>query len=720
MIIMFGICAILLVLLIFCVALLTKEKQKNGGVENVLAGEFETIATAMNKFSMGLLNQHIPASKNNLPAYIKNGIEKLRSSFNKITCDPLNRVCFVGTDAWFEGIACADYVGNRLKDGGKIIIVVTSSLEALVMAQRHRSFVNTIKKMYAGVKIVETYEAHANQDMAASYVASMADKIDGIYITGNSLVPGVTRGLEMSGRQAEVFVLCHDLDAAIVENMQKDLVSASVVCSPYLQSHDAIIHLYNHIATGWKPFQPRLMQSLHTVIKDDLNDFWDFENQVPRTDIEEKKITPMKTTILKHRRILVFAEDWNSTFAQMLQGITAATEELKNNDCEIIVQVLNQLKTPEKQVIAKARRILVQEKAKGLDGIVAFVGIQSIVDLLNAYSIQGIPVATYNSEPLTVRSMIEWLILSATQLGVFTKEYRRGLGNVEATQKNIYGDLEAVVDRSQNQITSIEQSAISVNEFSGYIQETSDNEAVQSKAVEQTTQISAQLGQIVKSFDENVNRIKTMGEQVRVSVSKTTAIKEFSQKIGSILGIIDNISAQTNLLAFNAAVESTHAGEFGEGFKVISQEIRTLADQSVKSTADIAKLIQDMQQAVTEGISANDNALITVNEQVQSITDISQQLSSLASTLLQSVDQVQTSSKQNAIVFGKMKDSSGNINRVMSNTASIFEENNDTVHKITTEFSAMSEKFSSMAQRTKQLAELINIMEGTVSSFTSL
>lgn len=720
MIILAVLCLLFLALAILASMIAFKEREKNIYIRQDLAGEFEQISNAMNKVSMGLLNQHLPKSKANLPDIIKNGMDTLRTSFNKITCDPLNRVCYVGTDSWFEGIACAKYVGNRLHEGGRIIIIVTSSLDAFVMAQRHRSFTNTIKKDFTQVKIVETFEAHANQDLAAGYVRTMADKIDGIYITGNSLVPGVVRGLEESGAENNVFVLCHDLDKAIVENMRKGLVSASVVCSPYLQAKDALIHLYNHVATGWKPFQPRLMQTLHTVIADDLNDFWDEANSCPKKNLSEKQVTPMKTTILKHRRLLVLAEDWNDSFVQMIEGANDSANVLKDWDCDVVIHVLNQLKNPERQVLAEARAVIMQEKELGLDGIAAFVGVAGMVDLLNTISVQGIPVVSFNSEPLSLRSMIEWLVLSSSQLALFTRQYQAGIMKIESTQKNIYSNLEAVVTRSQKQIDAIGESSINANEFSGYVQESAQNETEQTSAIEQTTQISSQLEQIVQSFDENVKRITQMGEQVRISASKTNTIKEFSEKIGSILTMIDAISGQTNLLAFNAAVESTHAGEFGEGFKVISQEIRALADQSTKSTANIAKLIEDMRKAVAEGIGANNSALATVTEEVDSITNIAKQLNELSATLLSSVNKVQNASEQNAIVFDKMRISATNITGVMSKTTGIFQDNNGTVHKISSDFSLMSERFSDMAARTSQLAELISIMEGTVSSFSSV
>lgn len=713
--------AVFFVLFVFLFVLFLIEKSKNRNLFRNFKEESEKISEKLNKLSYGILNQKFQKESSSLPKEITEGFEIIKSSFNKVTADSLSRVCYVGTDAWFEGVACARTISKRLPSGGKIAIVITSSLNALVMNQRYRSFTSTISKDYPDIQILGYHEAHADQASAASYVASIADKVDAIYITGNSAVPGVTNGLALAGRLGDVFVLCHDLDETIATSIANGNVSDTVISLPFGQGHDSVIHLFNSLNTTWKPYQPRLMQTLMTVNNENLHQFWNAQEKEPNKNAFEieGKVAPMGNRAVKSMKILAFTEDWNSSMCQMVQGIEAAKQELAAFNCEVKICILNQMRNPQSEVFEKAQTIIEEELKSGLDGICAFVGFAEFADLLNMYAKKGISISTFNSEPLSLRSMIEWLTTSSNQLEKFTGEYKKNLEIVSASYSKISTSLTNVSDMSQEQKSSIKKGADSVSEIAGFIDKTAENEILEEKSVQQTTELSHSLKNIADDFAKRINGLKSMGEQVKKSVEKTQAIKQFSENIQSIIGIIDNISEQTNLLAFNAAIESTHAGEYGKGFKVISTEIRGLADQSVRSTKDISKLIDDMRKAVEEGIEANNQMLETVNDQVDEISAAADKLNQISSGILTDVKMVRDAVIQNSTSFQKMKASTNGITSVMENSTKVSEETTGTITEVNNEFNQMNEKITSMTEKLQQLSELVTIMEGSVSSFSS-
>ncbi len=710
----------LLIISGFFVFLFIKTKKQNLNLEKSLLSEFNKLSDALLHFSYGDLKQNLPIEHNQLPEKISESLNAIKKNFNKISGDPLNRICYVGTDAWFEGIACARHLGQKLKAGGKIIIIVTSSLEALVMSQRHRSFVNTITKEFPDIEILETFEAHANMESARKYVAQKAPFIDGIYITGNSAVSGVTQGLIDADKTRDVCVICHDLDDTIVTAMRKGLVSGSVVSSTYAQGYDSVVHLFNHIVSGWKPFQPRLMQKLETVTVKEVSKYWDDVSHEPRrsASIHHSGVTPMLNED-KKLRLLVLCEDWNTTFTQIKSGIEKAKRELSNFGCEVVVKVINQMKKPQKQVIKEITRIVNIERQKGLDGITTFVGFSDLVQVLNNYAEKGIPITTFNSEPLTLRSMIDWVFISANQLKDFSLEYQKGFHEVSMLQQNVLDQLDIVVKRSNNQTQSVENGARNVEDLTSVIDKKALEETKQMQSVNQTAKIAQSLSQMVTVFDTQVQGLKNMGDHVKKSAQKTDSIREYSDKINSIIEIIDSITEQTNLLAFNAAVESTHAGEWGKGFKVISEEIRNLADKSVDSTSNISTVITEMRSAVSEGIEANSSMLEIVNQQVQQVSNAATQLASLSKELISSIESVHQIVTKNSEEFKGMHRSAIGINQVMSESTDISKENTDTICNINNEFTDMSTKFDEMSRKTDQLMELTMIMEGTVASFAS-
>jgi len=710
----------LLIFSFFLVGLCLRYKKKTALLKKQIIAENEKAKDVFLKLSFGILNQRMNLDSKTADRDVRISLETMKSAFNKITDEPLKRVCYVGTDPWFEGIACARYLGNKMQSG-RIAIVVTSSLQVLIMFQRYRSFVHTLKTEFPDIEIIDTFEAHANFEEAQKYAENVASKVDAIYVTGNSMVPAVGQGIQLAN-QDETFIVCHDLDAAIVSKMRDGIVASTLLSSTYAQGYDSVIHLFNYICADWKPFQPRLMQKMVTVTLDTLSEYWDDVNNEPLRTANLhfsgcKPLIPLEDAPSEQKTIVVLAEDWNTTFRQMITGMERARSELALYNCEVKIFTTNQLKRPMKKVLSETKKFLDKEYRSGLDGIVAFVGFQEIVPLLNAYADKNIPIVTYNSEALSIRSMIEWMGISATQLSFLTNNYKNDLDTVEISQNNILNSLNEIVDHVSQQTEAVATGAQSVNVLAQLIDKSAHHEQIQVENVNKTTKISNDISDMVTLFTNQVEGLNKMELQVKTAVAKTDAIKTYSEKIESIISILDGISEQTNLLAFNAAVESTHAGEWGKGFKVISEEIRLLADQSVASTSNIQKLIFDMNDAVNEGIVASNTALEIVNEQVNTINNASVQLSQLSKELFEAIKTVQEIVYKNADSFKQMKSSATELNSVMGSTKLLASENNDNLEKISASFTEMNSQFVDMNHKLVQLAELANIMEGTVSSF---
>jgi len=133
------------------------------------------------------------------------------------------------------------------------------------------------------------------------------------------------------------------------------------------------------------------------------------------------------------------------------------------------------------------------------------------------------------------------------------------------------------------------------------------------------------------------------GEAVKKVVNMMQAINESAKRISEIIYFMDNIAFQTNILALNASVEASRAGEHGRGFAVLAIEIRNLAQRSATSAREIKNLIGDSLEKVGQGVELADDTGKIIEGIVESIQKVSHAVSEITlatNEQSQSIDEV--------------------------------------------------------------------------------
>jgi methyl-accepting chemotaxis protein WspA len=128
--------------------------------------------------------------------------------------------------------------------------------------------------------------------------------------------------------------------------------------------------------------------------------------------------------------------------------------------------------------------------------------------------------------------------------------------------------------------------------------------------------------------------MQTMESASRTIADKLTAIRERAVNITTVIATITKVADQTNLLSLNAAIEAEKAGEYGQGFAVVAQEIRRLADQTAVATLDIEHLVQEMTSAVSAGVTGMEDFAHEVHQGAEDVRTVGTQLGQI-------IDQVQ-------------------------------------------------------------------------------
>jgi methyl-accepting chemotaxis protein len=160
--------------------------------------------------------------------------------------------------------------------------------------------------------------------------------------------------------------------------------------------------------------------------------------------------------------------------------------------------------------------------------------------------------------------------------------------------------------RTEEQASNLEETAASMEQMTSSVKDNTQNATTASDLALKTKTIADEGGRNVKN-----------------TVNSMTEISEASKKISDIIGVIDEIAFQTNLLALNAAVEAARAGEAGKGFAVVADEVRNLAGRSATASKEIKNLILNSVEKVREGSEIAVKSGESIDEVVKAIEDLS-------------------------------------------------------------------------------------------------
>ena len=176
---------------------------------------------------------------------------------------------------------------------------------------------------------------------------------------------------------------------------------------------------------------------------------------------------------------------------------------------------------------------------------------------------------------------------------------------------NVLGSAASEIVASTSQLAaSASESAAAVNETTTTVEEVRQTAQVASqkaKLVSDSAQKAAHSAQSGRKSTEDVgagmNRIRQQMDAVAASMGR---LSEQSQAIGLIMASVEDLAAQSNLLAVNAAIEAAKAGEHGKGFGVVAQEVKSLAEQSRQATNQVRTILGDIQKATAAAVMATE------------------------------------------------------------------------------------------------------------------
>lgn len=169
-----------------------------------------------------------------------------------------------------------------------------------------------------------------------------------------------------------------------------------------------------------------------------------------------------------------------------------------------------------------------------------------------------------------------------------------------------------------------------------------------------------------EAVQANIEKMRTLKQKIEIIADLILELSQHTQQIGSIIGVVEDITEQTNMLALNAAVEAARAGEHGKGFAVVASEIRKLADESKQATTKITSLIHDIQQATNSTVMATEEGAKEIESGVDLAHHIAQSIDDLRNTIskaVQSIEEILTATNNQAACADEVSEAIDAINK---------------------------------------------------------
>jgi methyl-accepting chemotaxis protein len=254
-------------------------------------------------------------------------------------------------------------------------------------------------------------------------------------------------------------------------------------------------------------------------------------------------------------------------------------------------------------------------------------------------------------------------IPTRSEQDVLAHSFRRMVDNLRAINGKVKEGAH-VVATSINQIltsaaaltASVSETATSVSQTATTVEEVKQTAYVASQkandisaGAQQTAEVSRSGEQAVAKAVTGMNRIREQMESISQSVVK---LGEQSQVIGDIISAVGEVAEQSNLLAVNAAIEASKAGEQGKGFAVVAQEVKILAGQSKQATAQVRTILGEIQKSANVAVLVTEQGVKSVEVGVQQSLDAGESIRTLAKNITEAahaVTQIAASSQQQLI-----------------------------------------------------------------------
>ena len=271
------------------------------------------------------------------------------------------------------------------------------------------------------------------------------------------------------------------------------------------------------------------------------------------------------------------------------------------------------------------------------------------------------------------KSEFAWV---AGSFNSFVKKIAKTIDNISVTSEKLATASHQLAEITQQteqgverQLEETTQVATAMEEMTATVLEVARN-AVNASEAASAADVEATTGKnIVTQAMEEINQLAT---EVDNAANVIHELENDSNTIGEVLGVIQGIAEQTNLLALNAAIEAARAGEQGRGFAVVADEVRTLASRTQNSTLEIQQTIDLLQNRAKEAVTVMDKGKKQAESSVERASSANESITSISEridTINDMNNQIAGAAEEQTAVAAEINRNINNISEVTNETS---------------------------------------------------
>jgi len=323
----------------------------------------------------------------------------------------------------------------------------------------------------------------------------------------------------------------------------------------------------------------------------------------------------------------------------------------------------------------------------------------------------------------------------ADVLGSFNQtvsSVRTLLVHLQEAVSQVHASSDLVSENTRLNVQQMEEGVRAVGEIAAgasfQAEQIEDSVSLVSDVKEMTEVMTAHLGQVREagakahsSSQEGLRYVQEMADSVTESersvsdvVGTMEQLQQKSLRVSDIIDLINEIASKTNLLALNAAIEAARAGEHGRGFAVVADEVRKLAEQSGRSTEEIASLLGGIREDIELSVRTMNGMQGVIHQQSGTFGRVMHQFRAICAC----IDDIQEKMEQVSRSMTQVNDKQSELVQNMESIASVSEQSAASAEEVAATSEERHKSFRQLEEAASQLRSAAEKLEQELQKFT--